>query len=108
MNNYANETEIMMTTGMDVTALSPRAQRHLMQYMDQEGEAAFREMISIRHTVAVANYAIAAQMTISQNAMVRAQEAPYAAEEIANLVGDAHCMLRGILGGGSGKCGGRY
>ena len=108
MNNYSNETEIMVATGLDMTALSPRSQRHLMQYMDQEGEAAFREMISIRHTVAVANYAIAAQTTISQNAMTRAEEVPYAAEEIASLAGDAHRILRGILGGGSEEYGRRY
>lgn len=39
MNNYSNETEIMVATGLDMTALSPRSQRHLMQYMDQEGES---------------------------------------------------------------------
>ena len=108
MNNYSDENEIMVATGLDMTALSPRSQRHLMQYMDQEGEAAFREMISTRHTVAVANYAIAAQTTISQNAMARAEEAPYASEEIANLVQDAHRMLRGVLGGGGSEYGRRY
>lgn len=98
MTNYSDENEIMMSTGLDMTALSPKSQRRLMQYMDQEGEAAFHEMINIRRVVAVSNYAIAAQVVISQNAMLQSQAAPYATEEIADLVRGAHRKLCSILG----------
>lgn len=97
MNNYYEETGTLMATGLDVTVLSPKTQQRLMQYMDQEGESAFREMIEIRHTVAAYNYAITAQSIISQNAMRESENVPYAADEIAKLVSGANRRLQQIL-----------
>lgn len=97
MSNYSNENGLMVSGGLDMTALSPRSQRRLMQYMDQEGEATMQDLIDIQRTAVVGNRMIAAQMSVAQMATTAVQMDPGEAERLEEIVARVHRNLCEIL-----------
>lgn len=97
MSNYSNENGLMVSGGLDMTALSPRSQRRLMQYMDQEGEATMQDLIDIQRTAVVGNRMIAAQMSVAQMATTAVQMEPGEAERLEEIVARVHRNLCEIL-----------
>lgn len=96
---YQEIQESQPTSSFDLSVLSPKAQRHLMQYADEQATLAMSDTISIQRVMLVTNRAIAAYVAISQTAAAAVQTIPYESERIERIMECAHNQLCNILDG---------